>query len=129
MGVIGVLRKQHRDGVSRLPAQMVVTVSHGSRPNMVADLVELFSWRAALVQLVKRELKVRYRRSVLGQLWSMLNPLLTMAVTAIVFSQMFRFEIANFPIYILTAQLVWTFFSAACMTGTTSVLNSAGLAR
>jgi ABC-type polysaccharide/polyol phosphate export permease len=108
---------------------LIVTVQHGSRPDLIRDLLELFSWRAALVQLVKRELKVRYRRSVLGQLWSMLNPLLTMAVTAIVFSQMFRFDIPNFPIYILSAQLVWTFFSAACINGTTSVLSSAGLAR
>jgi ABC-type polysaccharide/polyol phosphate export permease len=111
------------------PDALTVTIQQGSRQNLLRDAVELVAWRHALVELVARDLKVRYRRSVLGQLWSMLNPLLTMAVTAVVFSSFFRFAIDNFPIYVLTAQLIWAFFAQATVAATTSVLGSSSVAR
>src|SRR5579859_4429290 len=129
MRVMGVTREAPGGWVAEPPEARTVTVQHGSKRKMLADLVELFAWRNALVELVSRDLKVRYRRSMLGQVWSMLNPLLTMAVTAIVFSTFFRFAINYFPVYVLSAQLVWGFFSQATVAGTTSVLGSSGLAR
>ena len=54
-----------------------------------------------LEELVKRDLKIKYRRSILGYLWSILNPLLMMIVLTIVFSNLFKFDIPNYPLYLL----------------------------
>lgn len=58
-------------------------------------------YRDLLRNLVARDLKVRYRRSAVGFLWTMLQPLLTMLVLTVVFSNVFRFDIANYPVYAL----------------------------
>ena len=54
-----------------------------------------------LKELVSRDVKVKYRRSILGVLWTLLNPLLMMTVLSIVFSNLFKFDIENFPLYLL----------------------------
>lgn len=64
-----------------------------------------------LYNLVHRDLTVRYKRSVLGALWTMLHPLLVVLILVIVFSELFRFEIPNYGTYLLSALLPWTFFS------------------
>ena len=66
---------------------------------------------AELKCLVRRDLTVRYKRSVLGFFWTMLNPLLTMLVLTIVFSFVFRFQIEHYPVYLLSALLLWNFFA------------------
>ena len=71
---------------------------------------EIFEYRALLIELVKRDIKKKYRRSVLGILWSMLNPFFTMLIIAMVFSSFFKFAIENFPVYLLTGQLIFNFF-------------------
>ena len=63
-------------------------------------------------QLTARELKRKYARSVLGVVWSVLNPLLSMAVLSLIFSQLFRRSIENYPIYYLTGYLLWQAFTA-----------------
>jgi ABC-2 type transport system permease protein len=72
---------------------------------------------------------VRYKRSVLGLFWTMLNPLLMMVITTIVFSTLFRSSITNFPIYVLSGYVVWAFFAQASVAASTSILDSAGLTR
>lgn len=62
-------------------------------------------------QLVQRDFKVRYKRSVLGVFWSFLNPLLMMTVQYIVFSQLFRSNIDNYPVYLLSGLVVFNFFN------------------
>ena len=62
-----------------------------------------------LRSLVTRDFKLKYRRSVLGILWSLLNPLLMMVVMAAVFSYMFRFNIENFPLYLILGSIVFDF--------------------
>lgn len=57
-----------------------------------------------LRSLVSKDFKLKYRRSVLGVLWSVLNPLLMMAVLTAVFSTIFRFNIENFPLYMILAR-------------------------
>jgi len=78
---------------------------------------------------VKRDLKVRYKRSVLGIFWTMLNPLLMMVITSIVFSNLFRNSISHFPVYVLSGYIVWSFFSQASVSASSSILDSAGLTR
>ena len=76
--------------------------------------------------LVRRELKVKYRGSFLGYLWSMLNPLLNMAVISIVFSFLVR-GIPNYPVYVLSGLLFWTWVGSSIAIGTQSIVNGAGL--
>ena len=64
-------------------------------------------------QLVKRDLKVKYRRSVLGYLWSLLNPLMMMCVLSYVFSTLFQSTVPNFPLYLICGQTLWNFFNEA----------------
>lgn len=78
-------------------------------------------------QLVSRDFKTKYKRSVLGVLWSFLNPLLTMLVQYIVFSTLFKSDIPNFPLYLLTGIVCFNFFNEACGMGLTSIVGNAPL--
>ncbi|MEW9699984.1 ABC transporter permease [Paenibacillus sp. SI8] len=80
-----------------------------------------------LKELVARDLKVKYRRSILGYLWSLLNPFLMMIVLTLVFSNLFKFDIPNYPIYLLTGQLMFSFFSEATSAAMSSVFSNASL--
>jgi ABC-2 type transport system permease protein len=90
---------------------------------------ELWRFSEVLQELVKRDLKVRYKRSVLGIFWTMLNPLLMMVITTIVFSNLFKASVTNFPIYVLSGYIVWTFFSQSTVAASSSILDSSGLTR
>lgn len=94
---------------------------------MIVYLRNFNKYKGLLWQLVARDLKVRYRKSVLGYLWSLLNPLLTMVVISTVFSYVFRFDIDNFPIYLLTGQILFNFFSEATNQSMDSILQGSGL--
>ena len=73
---------------------------------------DFWRYRYLLQNLIGRDFKLKYRRSVLGVLWSVLNPLLSMAVLSLIFSQLFRRSIENYPIYYLTGYLLWQAFTA-----------------
>lgn len=73
-------------------------------------------YRYLLHNLIERDMKVKYRRSILGMAWSVLNPLLMTLVLTAVFSNVFKFDIPNFPLYYLTGSVVFTFFSDATNT-------------
>lgn len=88
---------------------------------------DLFRYRWLLEELVSRDLKIKYRRSILGYLWSVLNPLLMMVVLTIVFSTMFRFDIPNYPVYLLAGQLLFAFFSESTSMAMNSIINGASL--
>ena len=81
---------------------------------------EMWKTRGILFNFAIYDLKIRYRNSVLGVLWSFVEPLLLLAVLFVVFSTMFRFEIPNFPIYLLLGIVCYRFFQ----NGTTLALNS-----
>lgn len=78
-------------------------------------------------QLVSRDFMTKYKRSVLGMAWSFLNPLLTMAVQYIIFSTLFRSDIENYPVYLLTGIVFFNFFSEAVSMGMTSITGNASL--
>lgn len=75
-------------------------------------------------QLTSRELKRKYARSYLGILWSVLNPLLSMTVLSLIFSQIFRRSIENYPIYYLTGYLLWQAFAGATSTAMTTLADN-----
>jgi len=85
--------------------------SNSSRSPALAEFVELWHYRDFLKLLVTNSIKTRYKRSALGVVWTLLNPLLNTAVLTIALSQLMRFEIGNYPIYLLVGYLVWTFFT------------------
>ncbi len=90
-------------------------------------LKEIIRYRYLLQQLVLRDIKKKYRRSVLGILWSVLNPLLTMTVTAMVFSTLFRFSVENYPLYLLTGQILFAFFSESTQFAMLSMIENGSL--
>ena len=67
--------------------------------------------RELIWALALKELRVRYKRSALGFLWSLLNPLLMMIILAIVFSTVMRIGVNEYAVFLLSALLPWTFFS------------------
>jgi ABC-2 type transport system permease protein len=78
-------------------------------------------------QLVSRDFNTKYRRSVLGVIWSFLNPLLTMAVQYIVFSVLFRSEVENFQLYLLSGIVLFNFFNESVSMGMESITGNASL--
>ncbi|HYG65129.1 MAG TPA: ABC transporter permease [Thermoanaerobaculia bacterium] len=88
---------------------------------------EILSYRDLILTLVARDLKVRYRRSALGFLWTMLQPLLMMLVFYAVFSALFRFSIPNYEVYALAGVLFWNFFSQSIVSSMNSLRGNAQL--
>ena len=80
-----------------------------------------------LKQLVRRDFVSRYRKSILGVLWSLLNPLLTMLVITMVFSYLFRRQIEFFPVYLLGGQLVYGFFNESTTRAMNSIISHEGI--
>jgi lipopolysaccharide transport system permease protein len=94
---------------------------------MLAQLRQIFSYREAIRNFVIRDLKVRYSHSVLGFVWSMLNPLLLMLVFWVVFTFIVGQGMPRFPVYLLAGLLPWNFLSGSIMFGTVSVTNNGPL--
>lgn len=84
-------------------------------------------YRDLVLSLVARDLKVRYRRSLIGFLWTTLQPLLTMLVLTAVFSAVFRFQVRNYPVYALAGILFWSFFSQSIVSSMNSLRGNASL--
>ena len=87
----------------------------------------VLKYRFLLGLLVGRDFKTRYKRSVLGVLWSMLNPLLTMCVQYIVFANLFKWDVDNYAVYLLIGTVTFNFFSEATQGSLQSVIGSASL--
>lgn len=91
------------------------------------SIKEIYKYKELLGELVKRDIKIKYRRSILGVIWSILNPLLFMTVMTIIFSTIFKSSIENFPIYFLTGQLIFSFFAESTTMAQTSILANGSL--
>ncbi len=94
---------------------------------MFGALREVFRYRSLLRDLVARDLKVRYKRSALGILWTMLNPLLLMVIFTIVFAHIMRVTVEHFTVYFLSAFVLWNFFAQATSWSTGCLLGYAPL--
>lgn len=99
----------------------------GKRSYVVYALVAVKKYRFLIRQLVSRDFKTKYKRSVLGVLWSFLNPLLTMLVQYVVFSTIFKSDIPNYPAYLLIGIVTFNFFVEACGMSLGSIIGNAGL--
>lgn len=94
---------------------------------VVNALIALKKYRFLIQQLVNRDFKAKYKRSVLGMFWSFLNPLLTMLVQYIVFSTIFKSDIPNYPAYLLIGIVTFNFFNEACGMALSSIIGNASL--
>ena len=94
---------------------------------LVAKIIGVRRYTFLMKQLVSRDFKTKYKRSVLGVLWSLLNPLLTMSVQYIIFASLFQSTIENFAVYLLTGIVIFNFFSEAVGMGLTSIVANAPL--
>ncbi len=98
------------------------------RPSALLKLfMSLSRYRFLMKQLVARDFKTKYKRSVLGVLWSFLNPLLTMTVQYIIFSTLFRSNIPNFALYLLIGIVCFSFFNEAATMTLGSIVGNAHL--
>ena len=88
---------------------------------------ELYDYREMLSNLVRKDLKVRYKGSVLGFLWTFLNPLLQLITYTIVFSTIMRTNIDKFYIYLFIGLIPWLFFATCIQAGSTSILMNKDL--
>lgn len=101
----------------------------GSSPSLLWHLRELYRYRSLVLNLVVRDLKSRYKRSVLGFLWSLLNPLAMMLVFTVVFTVIMPSQLENYPIFLLCGLLPWNFFTGALMLSINSVIGNANLVK
>ena len=86
-----------------------------------------YKYRFLMQQLVTKDIKLKYRRSFLGYLWSILNPLMVMVIMVIVFSNMFRSDITNFPVYLIIGQTLYNFMSESTTQAIFSIIGNASL--
>ena len=105
-----------------LPSRTITPKGHlGTRVR------DIFRYRELLINLVRKDLKVRYKSSVLGFLWSLLNPAMLLLVYYFVFSVLLGSNIPRFPIYLLSGLLVWNLFNVGLISATGSVVASSGI--
>jgi ABC-type polysaccharide/polyol phosphate export permease len=93
------------------------------RPRWLEEAVHLWRYRGLVHELVIRDIKIRYKRSVLGLLWTMLAPLLNMIALTLVFSALLKTAISNYPVYFMAGQIFWSFFAQT--TGTAALQTQA----
>jgi len=115
------------------PAGMLVVpddyYDSSQRPHpFVEELVELWRFRDLVFLWAGRNIKLRYKRSVLGILWTLLEPLMLMTILTVVFSTVFRFQIEHYPIYLLSGLLLFDFFSRSTVQIVEEIVASQGLA-
>jgi lipopolysaccharide transport system permease protein len=104
--------------------------AEGRLRRSIQRVVNLWAYRGVVQSLVVRDLKARYKNSVLGFVWSLLNPLAMMLVFSAVFTFMIpSHDIPLYPIYILCGLLPWNFFSASVMASVNSIVGNTALVK
>jgi lipopolysaccharide transport system permease protein len=94
---------------------------------LTASLAQVLAYRDLFFNLVIRDLKVRYKKSVLGFVWSLLNPLLMMVVFTVVFTILTVPNLENFPVFVLTGLVAWNFTAGSVLGAVNSVVGNASL--
>jgi len=113
--------------MSRQPYRLIRLVCIIRRYRVKSYLQNFKRFRPLLEELVARDVKIKYRRSVLGVLWTLLNPLFMMIILSVVFSNLFKFDVENYSLYILSGQVVFNFFSGATTDAMSAIFGNASL--
>jgi ABC-2 type transport system permease protein len=93
-------------------------------PRVIEEARGLWAYRNLIVEMAIRDIKIRYKRSVLGVFWTMLAPLLNMVALTLVFSSLLKPQIANYPVYFLAGSLFWTFFAQTTSSAASQTLDA-----
>lgn len=93
---------------------------------IIQNIREINTYRYALFNFVSTNLSSRYRRSTLGFLWSLLNPLFTMVIMAVVFSSLYKLPFTQFSLYLFSGLLPWNLITSSLMDGSMSIINAEG---
>ena len=96
---------------------------------MISNLKEIYRFKYLVYNLVSRDLKVKYKGSILGFFWSLLNPLVMLIVYTLAFKYIIRIRIENFPIFFLCAFLPWSFLSSSLSMSVGSIKDNANLVK
>lgn len=96
---------------------------------MIQRMKDVYEYRDMIFSLVKRELRGRYQKSVLGMLWTFLNPMCQILIYTLVFSVIFENNMENYYIYLTVGMVPWTFFSEALGQGTGSIVANADMTK
>jgi ABC-2 type transport system permease protein len=94
---------------------------------MIELLRDTYRYRELIWALALKELTLRYKRSVLGFVWALLNPMLLMLVLTVVFSTIIRMKVEHYPVFVLSMLLPWTFFSQSVSYASESIVGNADL--
>jgi lipopolysaccharide transport system permease protein len=100
-----------------------------AKRSLIDELSDVLRHRDLLLLLVQKDLKVKYKGTALGFVWSLLNPLLMMLVYTTVFSLITRFPVKNYPIFLLSGLLPWNAFNLSLQAGSMSLITNANLVR
>jgi ABC-2 type transport system permease protein len=93
-------------------------------PRLIEEALGLWAYRNLVVEMAIRDIKIRYKRSVLGVFWTMLAPLLNMVALTLVFSALLKQQIENYPVYYLSGSLFWTFFAQTTSSAASQTLDA-----
>lgn len=99
----------------------------GKHSYIVNAVAAMRKYQFLIRQLVSRDFRTKYKRSILGMFWSFLNPLLTMCVQYFVFSTIFKSDIPNYAVYLLIGIVSFNFFNESCGMALTSIVGNASL--
>jgi ABC-type polysaccharide/polyol phosphate export permease len=94
---------------------------------LIHEFLQIVKYKELLRNLVTRDIKVRYKRSFLGFLWVMLNPLFMMLILTMVFSGLFKVSVKNYASYLLSGIILWNFFSQSTSTSLMSLFGNSNL--
>ena len=97
------------------------------RKNFFGYIEELIDARSILFQLVRQQLTLRYRRSIFGYLWTLINPLMMMSVTAVVFSNIFKIDLNTYAVFLFSGMIPFSYFSTAVIQSGQSLTSNEAL--
>jgi len=98
-----------------------------NKKNILIYLKEIIDTRSILYQLVRQQLTLRYRRSFFGYLWTLINPLMMMSVTAVVFSNIFKIELNKYAVFLFSGMIPFSYFSTAVVQSGQSLTSNEAL--
>jgi lipopolysaccharide transport system permease protein len=114
-------------GVGLLGGALTVLVDR--QVGIFLKLQELWQYRALIRNMVARDLKARYKNSLLGYVWSLLNPLLMMCVFWVVFSLLLKNAIPMFPVFLIVALLPWNYAVTSVSSGMRAILDNSNIVK
>jgi len=101
----------------------------GAKVTLRSRAADIVTYRELLVNLVRKELKVRYKNSVLGFVWSLVNPAVTIGVYYVIFTIVFKNPVPKFVLFLMSGVLVWNMFQTGTSSGVGSVVGNAPLVK